>query len=779
MTLSVSTELDREHVDRLVRLAQTSREGVYGLLALLETLSWAARREVVAALAGLGDAALPWLRESLRTERTNETRIAATLDSLVASVGDVESALAGLAADTNPAVVADLANVLGRRRNPQSVPALIRLLGHADDNVAVAAIEALGRVGGRAAVDALVENVERDYFFRTYPAIDVLGRSGDPRAVAPLARLLRKPQYRIEAARALGRTADKSAVPALSELLTSTDDADVRVAALALAELIDLHRALYSNANAPGLVLRQHASADVISRIEHALLGADSAERVALCNVLGALQLEAAVPVLDRCLDREPSVAQAAAAALKQLGAAAELHLRPALVHGDSARRLILLPLMPRASSTGEVLLCLQDPDPAVRALACDTLARIGDASVAASLFAHLKETNPRVVQAAMRAIQSLGGAETEALALEEVVRSGQPTARRAALRVLAYYGYASAFEVFRDALRDPDTAARDIAIAGLAFVEHPSARALLVAAASDEAAPVRVAAMRGLGQSPAEHAVVAALSHALSDTQPWVRYYACQGLGKLGVRAAATMIASLLSDPAGQVRIAAIEALAQLKSPQATALLGAAASSEDPDMQRAALIGLGMMQDAQSTPVLIAASSAAEAATRLVALSALSAFPSSQTLPVVAGALRDADEGVRDTALELLASWPHADATRILIEAMRDMSVRARIVHALAQPAQGRIAGLLAALESADDELAPVITSVLGRIDADDRVGAVFEALRMPNVAARKAAAAMLAARGTRDALDAVARRASEDPSDEVRRVCSLLLSQ
>jgi HEAT repeat protein len=322
----------------------------------------------------------------------------------------------------------------------------------------------------------------------------------------------------------------------------------------------------------------------------------------------------------------------------------------------------------------------------------------------------------------------------------------------------------------------------RDVAVAGLAFVEHPRARVLLLEAAQDPSSHTRVAAMRGLGQSTADSDIVAALEGALGDADAWVRYYACQALGKLGVLSAATRVAVLLADPAGQVRVAAVEALAQLKSPPALALLGTAASANDPDMRRAALIGLGMMQNAESLPVLVAACSDDEAATRMVALSALRAYASHETLLIVAKGLRDADEGVRAAAVGLVASWPLTEATQILIDALRegrDSGARAHITQALATAMHGRIAGLLKGLETSDDELAPTLISVLGRLDPSDQTGALFEALRMPNVAARKAAAAILAARGTREARAALTRRSTEDPAEEVRRVCALLLSQ
>src|SRR6185295_5367647 len=112
----------------------------------------------------------------------DEAALAAAVDALVASVGPADAAVAALAGSTdagappNPAVAADVAQILGRRRSSAELPTLIALAGHANDNVAVAALEALGRVGGRAAIETLIAAVATDNFFRTFPAIDVLGR---------------------------------------------------------------------------------------------------------------------------------------------------------------------------------------------------------------------------------------------------------------------------------------------------------------------------------------------------------------------------------------------------------------------------------------------------------------------------------------------------------------------------------------------------------------------------------------------------------------------------
>lgn len=766
-------------VESLAARARADDDALRQLLQLLDVREWIVRRAAIAALAALAERAIPALAQSLQADRASETRIAATVDTLVASAGDVEELLIPLLPSADVPVVADIAQILGRRRNPRSIPVLTDLLAHTDDNVAVIAIEALGRVGGRAAVEALVQAVERDYFFRTYPAIDVLGRSGDPRAVAPLSRLVRRSEYVLEAARALGRTADKAAVSPLSELLVSPADNKVRVAALALVDLIESQIARYGSAAQALEALRQSAGEAAARRVSQTLAGADAQERVALCVLLGALQNEAAADALVPMLDAAPAVASAAAAALKQLGRGADDQMRRALADGDSARRRALLPLFPRAGGTAVVLVCLEDPDASVRALACDALARMGDASVVAALFDHLSDENPRVVQAAIGAIQSLGTNETEALATA-AARSASASTRRAALRILAYFGYASAIEVFAAAKADADPRVQDVAIAGLALLAHPRALSLLLEAASADVERVRSAAMRGLGQRGADPAVIAALRRGLSDPEAWVRYYACQALGKLRVIEAVDAIVALLADPAGQVQVAAVEALSHLDCAPAHLALQLAAAADAPDVRRAALIGLGMSGRVESLPVLIAACTAPEAATRLVALSTLGGFRSTETLAVVADALRDSDEGVRDTAISVLAEWPGSAATRILIAALEREVAVSRITAVLATPVPGRVEGLLAALEGAHDELAPLLTSALGRVDPSDfPQGAMFSALRLPNVPARKAAAAMLAARASREAFAALADLAINDPSDEVRRICGLYLVQ
>src|SRR6185369_11429297 len=112
---------------------------------------------------------------------------------------------------------------------------------------------------------------------------------------------------------------------------------------------------------------------------------------------------------LTRLLDAPPPLGPAAADALKHLGDHSDQLIIESLVEGDGPTRLALLPVVSKRSASDAVIACLDDKDANVRAAACAALSRIGNPLAAAPLFARLEDSNPRVSQAAVAAIQSLG----------------------------------------------------------------------------------------------------------------------------------------------------------------------------------------------------------------------------------------------------------------------------------------------------------------------------------------------------------------------------------
>ncbi|HMG52056.1 MAG TPA: HEAT repeat domain-containing protein, partial [Kofleriaceae bacterium] len=345
MTASRAFSLTEAEHRRIARIDRLVLEGAVGeLIADLSDASWTVRRAVVAGLAALGDDAVGPLCGSLRDHRSSERAIAAAVDALSASVGgSATAAVLGLLGDPRPAVASDAAQILGRRGAVDAAPALARLLQHADDNVAVSAIEALGAIGGAGAIDALIEVLAQRNFFRTFPALQVLGRADDPRVVAPLANLLDDDGYRLEAARALGRTGYAQAIRPLVSLLPRAGDAIVRLVALALADLVA--RAEWHGATEHVAVVLRDTLGPVLARFVGALRTADPAERIAIVVVISRIGDTSVVPDLSRLLD-DPALRVAATDAIQRITRHQDDALTAALTSDDPATRAAVLPVV-------------------------------------------------------------------------------------------------------------------------------------------------------------------------------------------------------------------------------------------------------------------------------------------------------------------------------------------------------------------------------------------------------------------------------------------------
>ncbi len=771
---------DSGRVDEIQRLTLEGAVSVAPLLGLLGERSWAVRRAVVAALARIGAPAVEPLCMLVERERGDEARLAAAVDALVQSSGSVDAALVALAERSDvTAVICDAAQVLGRRKSSGAVPLLAKLSGHADDNVAVAAVEALGRIGGATAIEPLIAAVRTRSFFRTFPAIEVLGSSGDPRVVAPLTELLAEPIYAAEAATALGRTAQLAAVAPLAGLLGGPATSPVVPAVRALADLRDRYAARFVDV-APLLeAFRSHVSPDVAAtRLLGAIDGASPDDHMAFACVLGWLPDARVVTKLVALLGGAPTVAAEASKALRAIGTLAEGELVSSLRDGDSEHRLRLIPLVAaKRASVPALLECLRDADASVRSLACEALARIGDPVAVAQLFAVLGDSDARVSHSAVAAIQSLGSTETEALALA-AARSGDARTKRAALRVVAYFGYRAGLDVLLSATADDDERirGRGLDTRARAFIDDPRALDRLFALAAGPVASTRAAAMRALGQTSASDAVVEALRAPLRDPDAWVRYYACQALSRLGATGCIADVARLTDDPAGQVRVAAVEATAKLGGPEARTALedGAAAGSNDSGRspRRAALTGLGSMKTLDAMPVLLVALDSDDASTRLIALSALEPLDAPAVFDAVARSTTDADANVRGAAMTIVERRTDPRVTRWLVDQLRDESRREWALGALATPRDRRIEELLAALEGADVVMAPMLVAALTRMQRADANAAVVAVLGFENVFARRAAASSLVASPTADGRAALTAASQADPDDEVRKI-------
>lgn len=769
---------DRERLARVAELRSGGAASIPDLVTELAGTTWVVRRAVVAALAEADATAMSALCEALRTARADEGQVAGIVDALSLTKNAVDEAVLELTADANQAVMCDAAQILGRRESVRAVPRLTELLVHPNDNVCLAAVEALGRIGHRDALEPLLRLAESGNFFRVFPTIDVLGRCADSRALPTLLKLAGDPLYAIEAVRALGRLGDPTAVPALLQLASGASETLVRATAAALIAICESSQQRFGTAVAIERALLALPRLGELSRqLTVSLKRADATEQIAVTRMLAIIGTEDVVPALLAQLDGAPAVAQVAAGSLKKLVNVAESTLIEALRAGTSAQRRLLVPVLSgRLAARDELIDALEDEDAMVRALACEALARTSDPSAVPQLFRLLGDADARVAQAALGAIQALGGDETKRLALD-AAKSQDTRLRRAGLRIIGYFGYPDALDTLAQATQADDERVRDAAIAGLPFVEDPRALELLLAAASSPAAGTRVSAVRALAHANGEPNVRRQLRSCLTDSDPWVRYYACLALGRLKDESAAEAIAALLSDDSGQVRVAAVDALAHLPGARAFELLCQALASEDADLNRAALVGLGLSKRAEALPKLLAALSAPEPSTRLVALSALAELGLRQAVPAIARATEDPDAGVRAAAAGFLAARTDADATNELLALLVKQPSRQSLIEALSRPAPGRVESIVAALASADDALAGALVTSLARTRSEAALVGIRATFESANDAARRAAASALVAMQDSASTSAVRHAALSDPDAEVRRICSTSL--
>jgi HEAT repeat protein len=764
------TDAERERADRIDELVV--RGDVGELITSLGDASWTVRRAAVAGLASLGDDAVPALCAWLREARTSEAAIAAAVDALVASRGTSAVAqVSELLGDERPAVAADAAQILGRRRSTGAVPVLQHAVAHENDNVALAAIEALGSIGGASGIETLIAATQTENFFRVFAAMQVLARTDDPRAIEPISLLLANRSFRDDAVRALGNTGSAQAIAALASLLDAGDRSDTHLVACALGDLIV--RAEWNGSADRVVDVLRGSLRGSIGRFAALLPDSNDEDATRILVVLGRLGGTAELRALLDLVEDTPLpalVLDAIARIVKRHDDA----LAGVLVAAPSRVRAALLPIVASVRCAPVVRDMLTDEDEEVRALACDAIARLGDTSAVPQLFRALDDPRPRVAIAATAAIHSLGAAETEARAIE-VLRTGSRNARRHALRIISYMGFASALPDVRAAIDDADPRISELAIVTLGSIDDPRVfellRDLLARTRIDG---VRAAAARALAQHGGS-AAAALLEASLDDELAWVRYYACQGLGKLGRAEATRTLVEKLHDASPHVRLAAIEALSIIESPVAWQAVIGAASSTDPDQVRAALLGIGLSRREAALPVLLAAAQSSDVATRVVALSGLAKHTDRAALDCLVAAALSAEAEVRDAAISLISERADRAAADALIEIVARSEDPQHPAHAaLSRPSFARIAVIAARCETADERLATALTAALARMHDAAATAALFSLLEKPNPICRRVAATTLIRIGAPVARDVVSRMSREDPDPAVRRVCA-----
>jgi peptidyl-prolyl cis-trans isomerase B (cyclophilin B) len=187
------------------------------------------------------------------------------------------------------------------------------------------------------------------------------------------------------------------------------------------------------------------------------------------------------------------------------------------------------------------------EPDPGVRALAAEALAKLGLGEAPALLLGTLEDPDPRVVEAACLSLWRLSPPGMARRALE-LTRTDRPALRwKATYALMRLVGS-------RPSGRTPVPESRPLP-PGL----RERIRRRLQELADDPVAIVRLQALRALGDLPGEGAHETLIRH-LRDPDPRARIEALRSLARLGLET--PEVRPLLRDGSPQVVLAALRAL-------------------------------------------------------------------------------------------------------------------------------------------------------------------------------------------------------------------------
>ncbi|HET6516134.1 MAG TPA: HEAT repeat domain-containing protein [Thermodesulfovibrionales bacterium] len=477
-------------------------------------------------------------------------------------------------------------DILGEIRDRDALPLLLESLHDEDDNVRASAVEYLGNLAEPAVVDGLIGILRSGDVWTAFPAADALGRIGDRRAVPALIEALSIKALREPALKSLGRL---SVVETLEHVFPF---------------LMDKSKAVQEEAvKAVEMFYRNGIAAEIISEALYRLCGPEGITvlisnawskkrdvRSSAILLLGLAQDEGALgPLLD--LSAEDDLIDEVKGALIFIGGRRPEYLVP-LFDTDSPQKkrfvaevasLVAAPLYYPIFERE-----LGSSDGHVRAISAAGLANIGDERAIEPLKKLLTDPYQDVQEAVVKALGKLG----RGLKVEEFVgylKDKNRFLRRNAALILGRISEQVAVPALGFALKDEDIFVRSAVVEALASIGTAESVRYLMFALTDEDPGIRMSAALSLGFLGGE-GVYDSLSLLMEDASDNVRAAAARSLGIMGDRRGLGDLVRLLRDDNGLVVTAAIEAIGKIGGEEAKEALIGMLLTSDREIRRTAI---------------------------------------------------------------------------------------------------------------------------------------------------------------------------------------------
>jgi len=549
------------------------------LLGQLENIG---RAESVDATSALLDHASPLVCERARCALQKNTAPEAS-DKLRAALAKAE----------DPAWRIALINALGTRQDKGSVALLIQQAADKDEVLRSAAVEALARIGDKAATGAIAHASQVATTPRGWNAAmnsylllaDKLAAQGEKglalsiyRNLLPVRSEPGTAHIKCGAIIGLGKAGGAEDVPVLFDALAASD-AKIRgaaTAALGLLPAADVNAAVIETlkAGTPTMkvallkVVAERGDKGVLPSLLAAAADPDEGVRIAAYEAMGQVRDDAAIPpliaALSKAKDKELAAARAAinripgdsaAAALVQAMDGAAPALRVEIIQALAARHA--------ESAVPALLAAAEDKEESVRRKAVDAVGAIAGESALTPLLKLLARASAQEREATEKAVAAVAGRIPDDAKRTEPILAALPAAespaRASLLRVLGRLGGEKALPAVRAAAKDPSADIQNAAVRALAdWPDASAANDLLDLARTSASETNQILALRGLirvltvkSDKPAAETLTL-LGEALKTARrPDEKKLILSGIGEVADAAALKMIEPSLGDDA------------------------------------------------------------------------------------------------------------------------------------------------------------------------------------------------------------------------------------
>jgi HEAT repeat protein len=624
--------------------------------ALADSENAGRRNSSTEALVRIGDGTIPAIVNRLRTKPDVDIRL-----SLVNLLGDLRSA--------------DGFNVLRET-----------LEGESDVNVASSIISSLGKFRDAAAIPHLMRVLKREDVWLKFHAIEALGEIGDRAALPAILPLYNEKSLRKPVLEAIGKIGDVGTVSFLLRIIVEEDKLNL-TALRGLVRIAEATKPRIVEKNERDLIQRKFRESFPAQKIEPLIETLKTTSKRDVRNFilkfLGWSGDRRALPVLLAHLD-EPDTAEVAAQALIDFGPPAVTPILSALQNAQEDEVIALLLRVVNALGGGEsipaVIPFLDHPNPMIRRLSIETLGELMDPAPVDYLLAKLDDADVASQQSAVNAVSALVGAfpEIKAEVLAKIRRLLQSHSVPVKLNSLSVYvniqgeGYPDELLL---ASKDSDPMIRQKAISLMGKFGEERFGDQLVLSLADESAGVRLAAINAVVRLRPEKGIEPLIS-SLEDSDVWIRTAAAQALGEYHQQRAVEPLMRHLENDLPPVRIAVIEALGKLAQSGVRNVLFRCAGDTDVEIRRASVLALAKVSGEDVFRRLLEALSDGDWRIRAAAAASLGIRGDAKALVALHRALEDADTYVQESAVLALDRIPDRGSFPHLFKALENAAI-------------------------------------------------------------------------------------------------------